>query len=578
MRLKALSANKESFHTVKFNDTGLSIIVARQKNPGNIDNSKTYNGVGKSLIVALIHFCLGADKKKYKSFGDKLPGWIFTLEFSVGQETYRASRSTIDMNKIVLNNRVLSLKKFKNQMEKFCFDLPAEVGFLSFRSLLPFFIRPGRESYTSYNKPGKMGSEYQKQILNAHLLGLDVKLSENKYELKKNQERINTLTKNIKNDDLLKEFFMGDRDVTLAVQDLHEKIEKLENDLTGFQVAEDYYNVKNEADILERKLAETQNETTLMENQIKNIEESLKIYPDLDKDSIEKIYKEAQIIFSKNITKTLSQLENFYKQITQSRLKRLTSQKQMILRKLSELLSLKSRLEIKFDSKLKYLNSHQALDVFVNVNNQLSDLKNERDSLQKYNMILDEYHTQTIKIKRELLEAAKHSQEYLKEINELLDVKRDFFRRLAKRFYPDAASGITVYNNEGENQIRFDIEAKIESDSSDGINSVKIFCYDVTLLFKGFGHSIDFIFHDSRLFDGIDERQKTEIFQIANELFEGANMQYIATVNQNQLEEIKKYMTGVDFRRIITQNTILTLTDHSDSEKLLGIKVELSYE
>ena len=59
----------------------------------------------------------------------------------------------------------------------------------------------------------------------------------------------------------------------------------------------------------------------------------------------------------------------------------------------------------------------------------------------------------------------------------------------------DLVSGITVYNNEGENQLRFNIEAKIEADASDGINNVKIFCYDLTLLFKGFGHSIHFSFH-----------------------------------------------------------------------------------
>jgi len=59
MRLIELRANKDSFKTVKFNNKGMSLIVAKKRT----DSEKnTYNSVGKSLIVALIHFCLAAKK------------------------------------------------------------------------------------------------------------------------------------------------------------------------------------------------------------------------------------------------------------------------------------------------------------------------------------------------------------------------------------------------------------------------------------------------------------------------------------------------------------------------------------
>ncbi len=94
-------------------------------------------------------------------------------------------------------------------------------------------------------------------------------------------------------------------------------------------------------------------------------------------------------------------------------------------------------------------------------------------------------------------------------------------------------------------------------------------------MFKGHNHNIDFVFHDSRVFDGIDERQKADLFKTVYQKFAQANKQYIATVNQNQLDEIKKHIKDDEFEKIITQNTVLTLTDESDSEKLLGIKVDL---
>lgn len=233
-------------------------------------------------------------------------------------------------------------------------------------------------------------------------------------------------------------------------------------------------------------------------------------------------------------------------------------------------------LEIQLDKKFQYLGAHHALDVFVKMNQQLADLKNEKNKMQEYNNLLEEYHKSDLKVKEDLLNTTKKAEEYLKDVKGELSELCDFFRNLAKRFYPNSVSGITVYNNDGENQLRFSIEAKIEADASDGINNVKIFCYDLTLLFKGFGHSMHFIFHDSRILHGIDPRQQVELFRIAYEMFSNSKCQYITTINQNQLEEIEKNLPPDEFGRIFNENVVLTLMDSSDSEKLLGIKVDIA--
>jgi len=56
----------------------------------------------------------------------------------------------------------------------------------------------------------------------------------------------------------------------------------------------------------------------------------------------------------------------------------------------------------------------------------------------------------------------------------------------------------------------FTIDPKIESDDSDGINHVKIFCYDLTIYSRAKTKKLISFFMDSRLFDGTDERQKTK--------------------------------------------------------------------
>lgn len=200
----------------------------------------------------------------------------------------------------------------------------------------------------------------------------------------------------------------------------------------------------------------------------------------------------------------------------------------------------------------------------------------ERDNLKKYQTLQASYKTQERQTAKDRILLNENTDQYLSKIESETTVLKDYFRNLAKIFYPHSIAGLTIETNEGENQLQFNIDPKIESDDSDGINHVKIFCYDLTILFMGQNHKINFIFHDSRLFDGTDERQKAEMFRIMNRYFSNSGKQYIATVNQNQLDEIKKHLPEVEFEEIITKNTILNLTDDSNSGKLLGLTVDLS--
>ena len=101
MRLIELRANKPSFKTVRFNETGLSIILGKKQDPTSKDLQKTYNGVGKSLIIEIIHFCLGSNSiEAFK----KLPEWEFTLEFEVNGQKYISSRIHSYSLNVVCNN------------------------------------------------------------------------------------------------------------------------------------------------------------------------------------------------------------------------------------------------------------------------------------------------------------------------------------------------------------------------------------------------------------------------------------------------------------------------------------------
>jgi uncharacterized protein YydD (DUF2326 family) len=148
------------------------------------------------------------------------------------------------------------------------------------------------------------------------------------------------------------------------------------------------------------------------------------------------------------------------------------------------------------------------------------------------------------------------------------------FTTFSKRFYEEKPGGLAVKNNEGDNQVRFDIKAKIQDDASDGINEVKIFCFDMTILTQKHNHLIDLIFHDSRLFSDMDSRQRAIALELASEISTQGNFQYIATINQDQLES-SSHQWSNEIKDAIYNNIVLELTDEGPESKLLGIQIDM---
>ena len=151
------------------------------------------------------------------------------------------------------------------------------------------------------------------------------------------------------------------------------------------------------------------------------------------------------------------------------------------------------------------------------------------------------------------------------------------FRKFATALYPGCPSGLTVTNNEGENQVRFNISASIESDQADGIGNMKIFCFDLTLLSFQENHNVEFLVHDSRLFNATDPRQLAEAFKLAVEFCIENDTQYIATLNEDQLSLIEDTLSSEEYAEI-DQSVVLSLTDEGPKGKLLGMQVDMKYD
>jgi len=573
MRLISLTANKSSFQKINFKD-GVNLIVGSKNNPKSDDLKDTYNGVGKSLIIQLVHFCLGCES--IKEFEKKLPGWEFQLEFSVDNKPHCSTRGTKEQRKVNFDGEQISIDQYKNILKKIVFNLEPSVKYLSFRSLISRFIRPSKGSYLSFDTYIPKETDFYKLLNNAYLLGLDIEPIIRKRILKTEYERVKELKKNLQSDEIFNEYFTDGQNIDIEIIDTKDKIKKLEKDLSLYKVSEDYYQIQSDSDRLKNELTDVKNQILLLNNSIEYINKSLVLKTDLNSDRLIKFYEEASIVLSNHIIKTIKDVETFHRELSDSRATRLTSERIKLREQKQELDLKRKKLSANLDNKLKYLGTHGALDEFVVLNESLSELLNKLDKLNTYNDLQSQYKSKLegfdLEFDQEKVEASK----YLITAKTILENNIRIFRSLSKEFYQDKPGGIVVTNNEGTNQLRFNIDAKIEDDASDGINEVKIFCFDLTLLLAKNRHNVDFIFHDSRLFSNMDPRQFTTLLKIAQKKA-GITYQYIASVNENLLNDAKEYLKS-DFQQIVEENVILRLTDESEKSKLLGIQIDMDYE
>jgi len=112
-------------------------------------------------------------------------------------------------------------------------------------------------------------------------------------------------------------------------------------------------------------------------------------------------------------------------------------------------------------------------------------------------------------------------------------------------------------------------EVKIQGKRSGGISNMQIFCFDMMLMKlcadRGIGPG--FLFHDSHLFDGVDERQVAKALQIGADNAQALAFQYIVTMNQDAVPS--KFSSGFDFEKCVLPTH---LTDAREDGGLFGMR------
>ena len=89
--IKSIRCDQSSFRTVRLKG-GMNIILADRTLEETRQDSR--NGLGKSSLIEVIHFCLGSDFARSGLTSPALRGWTFSLDLEIGEALISISRNT----------------------------------------------------------------------------------------------------------------------------------------------------------------------------------------------------------------------------------------------------------------------------------------------------------------------------------------------------------------------------------------------------------------------------------------------------------------------------------------------------
>ncbi|MCH8823867.1 MAG: DUF2326 domain-containing protein [Planctomycetes bacterium] len=495
--------------------------------------------------------------------------------------THNISRSADKPKEITLDGDEITLPKLRSFLEDALFEVVPNIDFISFRSIIQRFIRSGRSAYVdfSYASEGENKKPYGAMLRSAFLLGLDLNLARKKYDLRNRKTKLKDTMKQLEEEPLFAELMaQGTVDIELAA--LVERVAKLQQDLASFRVAEDYYEIELAADEIKRDLNRVRRETIKLNGAIAQIDRSLQSKGDLPPERVFQLYKEAQAALPSSLQHKIEEVIAFQQDLQKKRVYRLTKERQRLNH---ELLEQQGKVKLtgdRLDQKLKYLSEHKALDEYVGVTGELAEVQLRVAKLEASRALRNKVDRELLTIDRDLAEENIRTDDYLQTASALIDEASALFRSYGRELYGSRTTGLSITNDSGDNQQRYQIEAHISSDAAEGINEAKIFCYDMTILVLHRGHRSQFLAHDSSLFGPIDPRQRLAMIQIADRVSREFGMQYIAMLNSHDITSIKEQtdLESEESDRLFGNNSVvLRLTDGSPRDKLLGIDVDMDY-
>ncbi|MFI6581750.1 ABC-three component system protein [Embleya sp. NPDC050493] len=580
--LRRLSADDSRFRTVDFRPE-VNLLVADTTETSTDEDSR--NSTGKSSLIELLHFLLGARADaKSLPMRKALRRTAFILELDWSETPDRrlaVTRSGTRPEVVRLNHDIdpdhdvlfdmdgpvdVPNSRWQQLIDRELFGLRADHQGLSGRAMLGFLIR--RVSSHSFNQATRthnQQSEADAAANLAYLLGLDWKLAAGYREIAAREATRRQLRQAV-SDPVWGRIVGNTADLRGQITLAEDELRRIRQQIAEFRVVPQYEELQRRADDIDHRIRALNSQDAIDLRNLGDLKAAVEETVDTAVRYLEPVYRELDILLGEQVRRRFDDVRGFHESIVHNRRRYLADEIHATEVALTERKTERARLGTELQEVLRILADGGALDALTALQQALAHKQAAVQALRHRYDAAQTLESSALEIKAKKVELQQSLAADLGERRMQTEEATLLFSEFAQRLYGHGRSAYLAIEA-GPSSLK--ITPRIDSDDSRGIGNMVIFCFDLTVavLAHRHGRGPDFLVHDSHLFDGVDDRQLFAALTLARDVSAREGLQYIASLNSDDLAKIER--RGFDASQMILSPR---LTDAYEAGGLFGFR------
>lgn len=562
IKILKLHSSPEKFNPIEFKD-GINLILGEKVEEKNIKTKKDRktNGVGKSMCIEFINFCLLKEEKWSRvmriPFIDLPEEVKIKLDIVIQGKPITIVRTRKEPNKPVIEteDEVIPFSKTEDAL-KYLTDLfygkeeDDDLSRPSFRELIGPLIRDEDSEFKDITDC----YDISKRIAAVDLVGPHLYFFDINYSIVKDiKALISKLEGNSKAMAYLNNRLTDDgrkkiSDIRAELNGVEREMEKAELSLEKFESEPIFQESQENLAQLDHDIDELRTRQKIVSIELKRIETIPKIEP-IDTSDIEIIYNKFKSGLGSVVSQSFKQVIDFKNKIEKYQTQ-LINEKMKTLREEESVISKRMiTLDVERGKILKVIDNKGILKDFKN---SFSVYSNKKDDLRVNLSNLQEFESLQRKIKALKLQKDGLFAELDTQIFGITNVIRDFNKTIVSMHEaimgnPAVSFEIKTLNTPKGKQI-VKLYMRMDDDGSHSVERTKVFIYDIALMVNSFTkkkHPL-FLIHDN-IFDVDQDTLIESLNYLAEKEKEGIDFQYILTLNRDKIEnEERKNLIKLD--------------------------------
>ena len=538
---------------------GLNILLADVT--AKSTDKQTRNSAGKTSMIEIMHFLLGADADKNSLF--KKPEIVhhsFTGVFLLRGAQVTVTRTASDERKIVLGGddaaalglelhrseesgvQYVTLDEWKDFLGKEWFGLPKDRGGTefdgaftpTFRSIISYFVRRRKAGgYVNIQKQNEYQQPWDWQVNLSYLLGLDWQVPRAIQDLRARKKTLATLRQAIK-EGQFGTIFGTSAEIRPELVRAEERLARLKTQIESFRVLDSYREMSDQVSQIKNRMSEITVEIALVKETISYISSAIKEEKPPAYAAVETLYSAAGVELPQIALRRFDEVREFQQSVIHNR-------KQYLEAQIASARTVQGQMEeelVDADNRkseiLRILDGRGAFEDLMAIHEEFATTTSRAETLRNKLQNANILENKVAQTKRDSADLEIKLQEDLKLHESAITYATVKVDHAIRELYDDRTGNLIITSSKNGPQFEISIQG---GGNLGGIDMMKIFCFD-TMLYELVSDRLGgpaFLVHDSHLFDGVDVRQVRGAILFGARVASAHNGQYIITMNSDEL-------------------------------------------